>query len=50
MSWNVPEMRRQLQNNTKYKYSAKWHARVAAMPEGQVIAIYNRMKSTGQIS
>lgn len=50
MAWNIQEMRKQLQNNTKYKYSEKWYNRVEHMPDNQVIAVYMRMKSAGQIS
>lgn len=50
MSWDVEAMRKQLQDKTKYKYSEKWFNKVAKMSESQVIAIYLRMKSAGQIS
>ncbi len=50
MSWEVEAMRKQLQNNTKYKYSEKWYDKVAKMSDAQVIAIFLRMKSAGQIS
>lgn len=50
MAWDVKAMRKQLQNNTKYKYSEKWYNKVAKMPDSQVIAIFLRMKSAGQIS
>lgn len=50
MAWDVEAMRKQLQNNTKYKYSEKWYDKVAKMPTSQVIAVFLRMKSAGQIS
>ena len=49
MSWNVDTMRKQLQSNTHYKYSERWYDRVAKMSDKQVIAIWLRLKSEGQI-
>lgn len=49
MSWNIPEMRKQLQNNTKYKYSERWYDKVARMSDKQVVAVYMRMQSSGEI-
>lgn len=50
MAWDVEAMRKQLQNNTKYKYSEKWYNKVSKMSDSQVIAVFLRMKSSGQIS
>lgn len=47
---SVTEMRRVLVNNTKYSGSATWTRKVASMHDRQVVAVYNRLLSAGQIS
>lgn len=49
MIYDVEIMRKRLQENTKYKYSEKWFDRVSKMSTSQVIAVYLRMQSAGQI-
>lgn len=49
MAWEVSKLREILKNNTKYRYSEKWHSKVDCMCASQVIAVYNRMLIEGEI-
>jgi hypothetical protein len=46
---SVNAMRNALKNQTKYRYSEKWCAKVDRMRDEQVIAVYMRMKAAGEI-
>ena len=46
---SVEQMRWSLKNKTKYKNSFKWINRVNAMTDNQVLAVYHRMLSSGEI-
>ena len=50
VSPTIETMRDALKNHTKYCNSSKWINRVNQMPDNQVIAVYMRMKRTGEIA
>ena len=49
MSMSVAQMRYALKECTKYSGSPKWNAKVDAMSDNQVIAVYFRMLKAGEL-
>lgn len=47
---SVVQMRKDLSSATKYAGSPKWRARVAQMPDSQIMAIWYRMSAAGEIT
>jgi hypothetical protein len=46
---SVIQMRDILKTRTKYKHSSKWHAKVDAMSDNQVMAVYFRMRNNSEL-